>query len=371
MQAQQPFTILYVDDESENLIVFKTTFKKHYNILTALSAKEGLEILRNQVVHVLITDQRMPEMSGVDLLEMVRREYPDCIRLLMTGYTDSESIILAINKGSVFYFIRKPWVREELFTLLEKCLSFYTLKRRRKELEHQWTRALQDLETFFYKSYHDLKGPISTQLGLLNMIKLDQSPEMTTKYLSLIEEVTLKLDRTLNKVQRLSEVLRDQVTLEAVDIYEIVREILFEFKEDIQSRGIEVLMDDDTVQIMQTDRKLIKSLLETLIENSILYMNDSQIEKEIRIVVYKANEELFFCLFDNGIGINEDVLSKVFDAFYKGTYNSKGGGLGLYLAKKITEKLHGTIELKSENGKGTEAIIRLPEMHPQLASHSV
>jgi len=371
MQVHQPFTILYVDDESENLIVFKTTFKKNYNILTALSAKEGLELMHNQTVHVLITDQRMPEMSGVELLEQVRREYPDCIRLLMTGYTDSESIILAINKGSVFYFIRKPWVREELYALLEKCLSFYTLKRRRKELEHQWTKALQDLDTFFYKSYHDLKGPISTQLGLLNMIKLDQSPEMTAKYLALIEEVTLKLDRTLNKVQCLSEVLKDQVTLESVDVCDIIREILYAFKEDIQSRGIEVSMEDNMAQVMNTDRKLIKSLLETLIENSILYMNENQQDKEIRIVAYKANEALCFSIFDNGIGIHEDILEKVFDAFYKGTINSKGGGLGLYLAKKITEKLHGTIELKSLAGKGTEATIRLPEMHPQLAGYSV
>ncbi|MGB3619511.1 MAG: response regulator, partial [Catalinimonas sp.] len=107
------FTILYVDDEEQNLISFKATFRRQYNVLTAVSGEEGLAVMRRRHVHLILTDQRMPGMTGVQFLERILPEYPDTIRMVLTGFSDIEAIIDAINNGGVFRYITKPWDERE------------------------------------------------------------------------------------------------------------------------------------------------------------------------------------------------------------------------------------------------------------------
>ncbi|MBP6510090.1 MAG: response regulator, partial [Candidatus Kapabacteria bacterium] len=97
--------ILYVDDEEFNLTAFRATFRRSFNVHTALSAKEGEEILRTQPIEVIITDQRMPEVTGVEFLERARVSRPESIRMVLTGFADLEAIINAINKGEVYRYI--------------------------------------------------------------------------------------------------------------------------------------------------------------------------------------------------------------------------------------------------------------------------
>src|SRR4051812_32822571 len=93
------YHVLYVDDEEHNLISFKAAFRQFYHIHTAISAREGIKILREHPIHVIVTDQRMPEMTGVQFLEAIIPEYPDAIRMVLTGFSDVEAIIKAINSG--------------------------------------------------------------------------------------------------------------------------------------------------------------------------------------------------------------------------------------------------------------------------------
>ena len=128
------FTIVYVDDEEQNLISFKAGFRREYNILTVLSGKEGIEILKNNDVHLIITDQRMPEMTGIQFLEKIMHEFPDTIRMILTGFSDVEAIIGAINSGRVFRYITKPWDENELRMTIENARQLYKLQEDRKQL---------------------------------------------------------------------------------------------------------------------------------------------------------------------------------------------------------------------------------------------
>lgn len=125
--------ILYVDDEIDNLTIFKAAFRKLYDIQVALSGKEALQLMRNrppgQSFDVLITDQRMPEMTGVELLEIAAREFPQTIRIMLTGYSDMEAIIRAINKGRVFRYLNKPWELDELRITIDE--AFLEAKKQR------------------------------------------------------------------------------------------------------------------------------------------------------------------------------------------------------------------------------------------------
>jgi response regulator RpfG family c-di-GMP phosphodiesterase len=126
-----------VDDEVNNLISFKATFRQHYTIHIAKSAKEGMEILRTKPVCVVITDQRMPEVTGVQFLEKMMPIYPDPIRMILTGFSDIEDIIRAINTGQVFRYITKPWDYQELKMTMDNAIRFFLLQQESKNILNQ------------------------------------------------------------------------------------------------------------------------------------------------------------------------------------------------------------------------------------------
>ncbi|MDF3078420.1 MAG: response regulator [Sphingobacteriaceae bacterium] len=118
-------TVLYVDDEENNLISFKATFRMKYNVLTAISGDEALKILGSKPVEIIITDQRMPNMTGIEFLEQVLEKYPNPMRMLLTGYADMNAVIDAVNKGKIFHYMAKPWVEEELDKAIDKAYEAY------------------------------------------------------------------------------------------------------------------------------------------------------------------------------------------------------------------------------------------------------
>ncbi len=130
----EKFPILYVDDEEHNLISFVATFRKEYKIHTAINGNEAIEIMRHNDIKLVITDQRMPEMTGIQLLEKLSPEFPDSIRMILTGFSDIEVIIEAINSGRVFRYITKPWDENELRMTLENARQLFELQSRNRSL---------------------------------------------------------------------------------------------------------------------------------------------------------------------------------------------------------------------------------------------
>jgi adenylate cyclase len=130
----EKFPILYVDDEEHNLISFAATFRKEYKIHTAINGNEAIEIMRHNDIKLVITDQRMPEMTGIQLLEKLSPEFPDSIRMILTGFSDIEVIIDAINSGRVFRYITKPWDENELRMTLENARQLFDLQSRNRSL---------------------------------------------------------------------------------------------------------------------------------------------------------------------------------------------------------------------------------------------
>ncbi|AYD48862.1 response regulator [Arachidicoccus soli] len=130
-------TVLYVDDEQDNLFSFKANFRLKYNVLIALNGNDALKLLESHQVHIVISDQRMPQMTGVELLEKVQNTYPDIVRLLLTGYADMNVVIEAINKGKIFHYLTKPWKEEEISQTLDKAYEFWKEKKSLKTTNEQ------------------------------------------------------------------------------------------------------------------------------------------------------------------------------------------------------------------------------------------
>lgn len=120
-------TILYVDDEADNLIVFQATFADQFEVLVANSAEEALRILERTPVAVVVSDQRMPQTTGVELFGILRQKYPHTQRVLLTGYAEPKAMIDAINIAQVFYYVNKPWDCPYLEQILLKAVEIYDI----------------------------------------------------------------------------------------------------------------------------------------------------------------------------------------------------------------------------------------------------
>lgn len=160
-----PYTILYLDDEPDNLLAFKAVFRRQYNILTAQNADEGLRLLRSHSADLIISDQRMPHTTGVAFFEQILDEFPVPIRMILTGYSDVQAIVDAINKGKVYHYITKPWKMEELKVIMDNALETYSLKRQNRQLEEERNtlliKATQQEKAQLLAQFETLKNQIS------------------------------------------------------------------------------------------------------------------------------------------------------------------------------------------------------------------
>ena len=138
--------ILYVDDEPHNLSSFSASYRRLYKIFTAESAEEGRKILDKEDIHVIITDQRMPKTTGVEFLASILEIYPEPIRMILTGFTDVDAVIAAINKGQVYRYVQKPWNEEDLRINIDKAVEIYTLRKENRELTAQLLVVNKQLE---------------------------------------------------------------------------------------------------------------------------------------------------------------------------------------------------------------------------------
>lgn len=139
--------ILYVDDEPDNLTVFKSTFRRDYKIHLAISAQEAIEILRqNPQIEIIITDQRMPEITGVEFLKIIIPDYPNAIRMILTGFSDVEAIIDSINQGQVYRYITKPWEKDTLKATIDKAIQTYHHRAENRNLIARLQTANQAME---------------------------------------------------------------------------------------------------------------------------------------------------------------------------------------------------------------------------------
>lgn len=184
-RASDASPVLYVDDEQNNLTVFEAAFEDCYAVHTAISGADALKILDERPIHVLVTDMRMPGMSGVDLLERVLPAHPEVIRIVLTGYTDVESIVRAINQGQVHQYITKPWDERQLRMIIDRALERYDEARRQVQLTAELDAAVRS-EDAIRQVFQRFVPPEVTD-DLLRMTgSADQVPMPETREVTLL-----------------------------------------------------------------------------------------------------------------------------------------------------------------------------------------
>lgn len=162
--------ILVVDDEPEILLSLRGLLRQEFELHTAESGPEALDIMRRHVIHVLMTDQRMPQMTGVELLQQSREVCPEAVRIVFTGYADIKAVIDAINRGQIFRYLTKPWDPDELISVLRQgCEEYDQLSQRRVLLldMRDYVNRCQKLpgDTMLHMSGNELLDRIEQRLA--------------------------------------------------------------------------------------------------------------------------------------------------------------------------------------------------------------
>ena len=216
--------ILYVDDEKQNLVAFKASFRRHYDIHLAQSGDEAIEVLQNNPVQLIISDQRMPKMTGVELFEKILPDFPKPVRMVLTGYSDVEAIINSINKGKIYYYITKPWKAAELKLIIDNGLEAYQLKEENQGLQEEKNllllKAEKQLKENILSQFETLKNQVNPHFlfNCLNALSslVHDDPDLAEAFIS-----------KLTKVYRYVLDLKDRATVPLPDELEIIKSYFF------------------------------------------------------------------------------------------------------------------------------------------------
>lgn len=317
-------SLLYVDDEIENLKVFSRVFRKDFEIHTALSGEEGLEILeKHPEISLLVSDQRMPGMSGVDFLNACKQINKEPIRILITGYADLESTINAINDAEIYRFIKKPWEKLDLLQTLNEAQKKYKLE---KEV-----RALDTLKTkFMMLVNHELKTPLTVQRSYLEFLKES----------SLNADQKLYLEKSLSGSDRLEKLIS-----EILYFLRVQQEELIKNTEDFDL-SLATGVQDLTGTPIKTNKEFFCEALKRLIENA-----QEHKEADTEVHIEQNAESILISNTMKKESLDIDIILKPFELNEDAFNHTKGLGLGLSIASLTLTKLGFPIEIKGADKK--------------------
>lgn len=353
----QSVRVLYIDDEENNLEAFKASFRRQYEIYTANSAAEGLKILENVDVQVIIADQKMPNTTGVEFFKSITETHPDPIRILLTGYTDIEALADAINHGDIYRYITKPWNDLELHNSIKNAYDAYRAKidLRNKIVELEKTN--DELNRFIYSISHELRAPLVSVIGIVNLVKLEGLYDTSGEYWSLIETCSNKLDYYIQKTLQYYKNNKSSSELSDIDFKKLVKELI-----DVYSytdKETHFTVDINQPIAFRGDLFRIEVILGNLISNAIKYQKEHERNKKVNIDVDVAKDAVQINISDNGMGILNEHLEKIFTQFFKSKVHH-GSGLGLFIVKEALNKIDGRIAVSSDVNHGTTFKITIP-----------
>jgi len=370
-------TVLYVDDDTSNLVVLQAACGKDFKVETVTSGAEALDFLARREVAVLLADQRMPGMTGVELFEVTADRYPDTVRVLITAFSDLSSAIDAINRGKIRRYLRKPWEPAELKAALREALDLYQTRRKlqqleRRMLETERTYALGVVAAGFA---HEVRNPLASltmnlDVAMLRLDRLDQAlragglgDPMDAEGVSVIRQ---QLESAVQAVEQVRSIT-DGIDLshrrsdsEAVADLRQVLDLTMTFVRSTLHRSARVETDLAEVPRVQGSPSKLGQVVTNLLVNAVQAMPDRpRGENVIRIELGSDGGSARLVVSDNGSGIPDDMVARVFDPFF--TTKSQGGtGIGLAISKTIVEEAGGTIDVNSRVGEGTRFTVRLP-----------
>ncbi len=370
--------VLFVDDEEMALITFKGLFKRDFTIYTASSGEAALRIIEEHPeLALVVSDQRMPGMSGVELLRQVSQKRPELVRMLMTAYSEMDLVIDAINQGNIYRYITKPYNEEELKqTLIQGIERFYLMKERDRLYAEKIetlkkiarTNRLTAIGILAAGMAHEINNPLVAIKTFLQMIPQKYEEEIKDqefwdKFYKVATDETQRIQLLISHLLRYSKVPEEEgLHLAEVNLNALLQETLTFLDNEAKKKGLIIRQElDKALPLCYVDQEKMRQVFLNILLNAIYATSKGYIlvttsfdtEEEGKMPLFKV------AIQDTGVGISEENLNKLFNPFFT-TKQNEGTGLGLMMCHHIIDEHRGSIDVKSELGKGTTMTLHVP-----------
>lgn len=338
-----------------------------FNILEAASGEEAIEIIDNNAVDIVLLDNKLPGMDGIEVLEYINKKQYDCNVMMITSYASLDLAVKATNNGA-YNFVPKPFTPQELKTSIEGITKNLYLRRMTKQLN---TVGKQIRFQFLSVLSHELKSPINAIEGYLRIMEERQVGNN-------LDDYELMIQRSLERIKGMRTLIMDMLDLtrlesgkKARDVKKINLVSLLKVSKDTMSpmaiqKNVKIVINAEPKEIFYlADQQEMEIIFNNLVSNAVKYNKENG---EVNCIIREDEHSITISVSDTGIGMNEEDMSKLFQDFIRikneKTKGISGSGLGLSILKKIVEEVYsGTVTVTSKEDVGSTFTIVLPKIN--------
>ena len=372
--------VVFLDDDHAVLDMIQKLFAHEpYGILTTTNADQAMEILSKETIKVVVSDQVMPKIQGVQFLENVKQFDSNIVRILLTAHADFSAAEEAINIGEVYRVISKPWKTTDLLSTVHRAIERYDLTMK-AERANEKLKAMYEVQRDFTSTVsHELRTPLATIKTAIDLVVKKNLGSITAEQ----EEVLGRAKKNVDRLKRLIDDILDLTKMESGklkmsfmqnDLHQAIREVVEAQKDFAKIRGLSIKMAlDNHVPSISFDSDRIIQVLNNLVGNALKFTKQGGITIK---TTNKFNEDyILISIIDTGKGIAEENLTKLFQKFHQiesAHENEEGGtGLGLAICKEIINIHGGKIWVESKLEKGTTFHFTLPIEERKMTAQTI
>lgn len=365
--------ILSLEDLEDDFFLITHALQKSGMKFTAKrveSKDEFSKALKEFDADVILCDHSLPQFNSSEALRIFHDHKLRIPFILVTGAVSEEFAVSSLKHGADDYVLKSNLAR--LPKVIDNALKQKAAERAKIEaaqaLEKQNETLIKinkELDSFVYSISHNLRAPLMSVLGLLDLARNESNSEVINQYHEMMKSSVCKLDATLKEILEYSRNARQGLVINEIDFQRIIND---NFERMQFMPGYERIQKDIFIEgdgRFYSDHYRLSLILNNLISNAIKYSDPQKETSFIQITINLRPDNVSLTFKDNGIGIEKDYIQKVFNMFFRATEKNEGAGLGLYIVKEAVEKLSGKIELESQVGKGTLFKIELPNLVEQ------
>lgn len=367
---EKDLKVLVLEDMDEDLELIMRSLKKaglQFEARRVDTRDEFINALQEYPADVILSDHSLPQFNSAEALKLCRTFGLKIPFILVTGAVSEEFAVNSLKQGADNYVLKSNLARlpsaianalRQREDEVARTKASDALRLQNEELK----KINRELDSFVYSVSHNLKAPLMSVLGLINLAKMEDGKHGNTftSYFEMMERSIHKLDDTLKEILEYSRNARQEVSIDQVDIHRIINDDIEKMQYIPGSDKIRKEVNINQTAPLLSDSYRLSVIFNNLISNAIKYSDAGKDDPYLKIDADIDEHRAVFVVEDNGIGIAQEYLAKVFDMFFRATMAKEGAGLGLYIVKETVDKLHGKVSIESEPRVGTSFKIEIP-----------
>ncbi len=361
-----------LEDLQDDVGLIERTLRKegmNFSAKRVDSQDEFTSSLREFQPDVILSDHALPQFNSLEALKICRKQAVHIPFILVTGTVSEEFAVSCLKQGADDYVLKSNMVRLPSAILNALKQRHHETKRKKAERtlrkqNEELVKINKELDSFVYSVSHNLRAPLMSVLGLINLVQLENrnGDKAMNDYFDMMQHSIHKLDDTLKEILDYSRNARSALTIAEVDIRRMIEESFERMQYMEGSESIRKSIETKNLRPFHSDSYRFSVIINNLVSNAIKYRDLEKTDHYLTVKAEMTEDSLVLKVIDNGIGIEEEYIPRLFEMFYRATERSEGAGLGLYIVRETVDKLRGTIDIESTFGLGTTFTVTLPDL---------